>query len=764
MLPPEYVIPMTSEEEVDGIASLQEFVMGINEENLIETKQILIQSSWIKYRKEVAQIARTLVITARHRTDSIGLLVDVFYFLVSNANDENFLGYLKNDVMRTIFRSMFFVKPFPVECSTFAFLFESMNAGIFSDQEIVDKIHSFTYQNPNFIRSASWLFFWFAPEIYHLNYSYYHKLFNILTVTAADRPNFPAAFRKFFDRINDYIADDFALLRSARLQSQHRLTILSIIKRDAVSSAIKFFSFPNNSLTARLDPSVFCANPFIQYRPSFLQVAAFYGSVTMFKYFLLNRLDVNEVDNKMNTLAQFAVAGANLEIIQLCEELGCTFKCTAHVAAMYHHIHLLKWIHTTKHQDLSGIDNAGMNVLHRAAESNCIQAIKYCLDNGCDINASSADGATALRIAVRRGNIDTVRFLVGIPGIDLNAGAEVDRAPIHVAAKYGDLQIIRLLTTFPEVDINMLDRDGETPLMHAAGANQATVVRFLLSFPNINVNVCGPNGTAFHKACASGSTIVLGILLHYPGLDITIPYPGGYTGIHTAVKNKQKRVLLMLLEDKRIDVNESSTKGETALHTAARYGRSSIVTTLLNYNKTDPNPVTNEGITPLMLAACAGMSKTVERLLSDPRVDPNAQTPQGDSALSMSIESDCLGSFKVLCKCDRVNVNITTPDNRTPLHDAVIATKKEFIKTILLRKDLNPNIATKSGFTPLITSVVSDKPNTASILLNDPRVDPHLKICHMIQGKPTMVSAIGIAKGLGSNGIKKVFAKYINSK
>ncbi|EAY18320.1 hypothetical protein TVAG_254320 [Trichomonas vaginalis G3] len=317
-----------------------------------------------------------MVLTAKYRPNALDSLITLFSKLIENDGPDNCLRFLKNDVTKTIFRSMYVGKPFPGESSNFAFLFESMNNGIYTPDEITDKIRTFHFNNPKFYRTSAWLFAWFAPEIFHSDQKFYDQIKKHTIPTYKEIERYAKAIKKFIDKFDDYSENDFALLRTARLQSQHRTTLLSIIKRDNVEGLINYFSFPMNNIFSRLEPSLYCPNPFIQYKPSFNMVAAFYGSINAFKYFCGNDLSHDQLDNKLSNLAQFAVAGGCMEIIRMCEDIGCSFTMTAHIAALYHRIDILKWLHEKYNLDLNAFDSMGYIVLHRSAEGNCISAIK----------------------------------------------------------------------------------------------------------------------------------------------------------------------------------------------------------------------------------------------------------------------------------------------------------------------------------------------------------------------------------------------------
>jgi len=719
------VFPMFDPDEVNGIISLQEFFMDLNVDNYEESKLLIVESDWIKYRKEVAQIARTIILSVRYRPKSISLYKDFLQFLVSNANEGNSLDFLKRDVLKTLFRSLYYIKPFPHESSNLCFLFECMEMQIFSKNEIVLKIKKFFLRCSQFLRSIFWLFCWFAPEIEEIDPKLYEQVYTLLQ-KASEKPGIPAFFRNFIINIENNKENNWAIVRTTRNQNQHKLTSISIIRRDSLFSLRKLASFPAFNVQTRIIPSMYGSCSFLQSYPTLLQIAALFGSIKSFKYLLLSELSIFDTDQRGVTLSQFSIAGGNLDIIRYCLELGCNFDYGCHMAALFHQNNLLEWFNALFDKSLDSPDIFGLNVLHNAAESNCIKSIKFCIENGVNVNSKSSDGWTALRIAVRHGNIDTVRYLLSIKGIDINLPTNSGVTPIHLAAKYGDVQIARLLISMGIDDINVKTNEGLTPLFYAASNDQTTMVKFLLTIPGIDPNIQAKDGTSLHYAVQRGSFGIVELLLSHPDIDTNIMFGDGFTALHIAVKKKYHQIIKLLVDHPNTNVNASSSDGITPLHMATKRGREKCVQILLESSRVDVNAFTNKGLTPLMRAIIGGYSKTVKSMIKDPRVNINLQADNGVASILFAALHNRVEILESLLECNGINVNIQDNEGKTALHYSCSFKNVEFTRMLLTNQSLNPNIASKNGVTPLMSCIVHNCPECLSLLLVDQRIDMNI--------------------------------------
>ena len=64
--------------------------------------------------------------------------------------------------------------------------------------------------------------------------------------------------------------------------------------------------------------------------PSYFEYAAFYGAVRIFKYLIANTISPSF------NLSFFAVAGGNIEIIHLCEQIECNLTSSLNAALLFH--------------------------------------------------------------------------------------------------------------------------------------------------------------------------------------------------------------------------------------------------------------------------------------------------------------------------------------------------------------------------------------------------------------------------------------------
>ena len=128
--------------------------------------------------------------------------------------------------------------------------------------------------------------------------------------------------------------------------------------------------------------------------------------------------------------------------------------------------------------DIHNKDDEDFTALHEASQSGMLPIVKLLVKRGADVNALTKwrpehDGrrtpVSAMFLAYRAGQIDTVVYLVrearANPRLCNRCGDQL----IHIASLYGQLQtVIALLDVGVNVNVKDLDK-GETPLMKAGG-------------------------------------------------------------------------------------------------------------------------------------------------------------------------------------------------------------------------------------------------------------------------------------------------------
>jgi ankyrin repeat protein len=245
--------------------------------------------------------------------------------------------------------------------------------------------------------------------------------------------------------------------------------------------------------------------------------------------------------------------------------------------------------------------------LVEAAKKADNQAVRALLKApGVNVNASTADGTTALQWAAHRDDLEMVDLLIN-SGADVKAANRYGVQPLSLAAENGSAAVIeRLLkagadpnTAMPEgetvlmtaaragkVDAiktllvhgaNVNARDGfrgETALMWAAGRNNADAIRMLVEFgADIKVRTNNPTRSVGRNADS--------------GVMFTSPPPTGFTAFIFAVREGRIEAAKALLEA-GANVNDTVSDGESALVVAAANAHWELANFLLDKGA-DPN-------------------------------------------------------------------------------------------------------------------------------------------------------------------------------
>jgi ankyrin repeat protein len=227
----------------------------------------------------------------------------------------------------------------------------------------------------------------------------------------------------------------------------------------------------------------------------------------------------------------------------------------------------------------TALQSASANVAGAARNAD-IDEVRKLIAAGSDVNATEADGTSALLWAAHQGSPELVSLLLEA-GANPNAANAFGVTPLLEASRYGDVATIKVLLE-GGADVAAAAREGETALMAAARTGSAEGVKLLLEHgADVNAVEALQEQTALMWAAAEGHVAVVDALL-----------------VNGADPNRKARASELTTRSTRADYPSG---GFTALHWAVRNGDEAVVRRLVE-GGADLNITNADGATPMMLA------------------------------------------------------------------------------------------------------------------------------------------------------------------
>ena len=252
---------------------------------------------------------------------------------------------------------------------------------------------------------------------------------------------------------------------------------------------------------------------------SLIDLAAFYGSSTVFKYLFMNNCKTTDFS------CRCAIAGGNIEIIHLLQQEGQNFKNCLHSSIQYHRYELIDWLMLNfdcetvplffmvyyfnydsfffflKHRDIDEVDEHGQTVLHTACWNCHYNVVKFLIEKTkAEAEKKNENGFTPLHTACWNGQFPIVKLLIEQAKVDFEAINEDGVTPLHLAAQEGYLDIVQYLYE-KGCNINPRTIENETPLHLASMNGRITVIKFLIS-KGATKNIINDHGkTPYDLAC-----------------------------------------------------------------------------------------------------------------------------------------------------------------------------------------------------------------------------------------------------------------------
>jgi uncharacterized protein len=180
-----------------------------------------------------------------------------------------------------------------------------------------------------------------------------------------------------------------------------------------------------------------------------------------------------------------------------------------------------------------------------AAEKKDRAGITQLLKHKADVNATQADGMTALHWAAYHDDNETAVLLVKA-GANVKAANRYGVTPLSLACTNGNIEIVELLLK-AGADANATLKGGETALMSAARTGKLGPVKALLAH-GASVNARDRKGqTALMWAAADGHAGVVSLLIDAKA-DFKTALPSGFTPLLFAAREGRIDVVKVLLK------------------------------------------------------------------------------------------------------------------------------------------------------------------------------------------------------------------------
>ncbi|GFT08545.1 ankyrin-3 [Nephila pilipes] len=331
-------------------------------------------------------------------------------------------------------------------------------------------------------------------------------------------------------------------------------------------------------------------------------------------------------------------------------------------------IHILFWndlseILIKSKIKLDFVDTYGFNTLHLSALNGNLEFVKYCLENGCNINDRNESGLTALHLAVQGNHQDVVIYLI-------DKGAET----------------------------NVKDNDGHTVSFFAAKNNCVNIISVLIEkTKSIPIDQIESLCTAVFE----GHHDILSILLKECIFDFSL-LQEKYL-LHKAAENGHMIVVKILLEN-GFDVNaEREDIVMTPLHAAVLHDHWEIAQLLL-LKEANPNAQNQQGLTPLHIAVMRGNTDVVEILL-EKEADIFISDYQNKSVIELAVHCNQLDTVKILLMNEEIDVNVKGYLDRTLLHQCAFTGSLEMTE-YLVESGANIHARCRDGHKPIHVAAV----------------------------------------------------------
>eukprot|EP01018_Ginkgo_biloba_P031804 Gb_08320 [translate_table: standard] len=273
--------------------------------------------------------------------------------------------------------------------------------------------------------------------------------------------------------------------------------------------------------------------------------------------------------------------------------------------------------------------------LHMAARMGCLTNLKQLIAHGCDLNARTETGETALMLCANANHQECFKELL-FSGADFGLVNTAGQNAVSIAEANNFVSSIhQILSDSIKAGkkINSSNLQVFSPLHFMARFGDAKILQKLLQESGLNLNEQDRYGFSAAMIAAKEGHVEAFKVLVFSGADVRLKNKKGETAIVLSQTHSTKELFEKVLLDATLAIG---LKGEEfkALHCAARRGNLEAIGQLLEIGYA-VNGLDEDGYTPLMLAAREGHADACKILVLG-GADCNLVSPKGETALVLA--------------------------------------------------------------------------------------------------------------------------------
>ena len=252
---------------------------------------------------------------------------------------------------------------------------------LYEVKDVIDAIRNYYNHNDKFDTYHFLHFAWFAPEIFENDTDLFNHLYQSYE-SVKKKIRWSRELEPFLSKYDQLKEKNWEMLKN---EIDNKKSIINLAINNDTDTLIDIVK---NDLNIVITPNIYNSmQNVVQGNVSLLELAAYYSSVSFFKFLLLKKVKTRNGETNTSrafgrfhltdhwTTVNFAVAGGNSDIIHFLEDQNADFNGCLEIAIIFHHNSLFKWLFENKK------DENDINILIQTCiHSENVDCLLYLLD------------------------------------------------------------------------------------------------------------------------------------------------------------------------------------------------------------------------------------------------------------------------------------------------------------------------------------------------------------------------------------------------